>query len=167
MQDYKSFLTPKNIQVEMFSPTHSKIVLEPLERGFGHTVGNSLRRILLSSMVGSTITEVQIDNVLHEYSSIDGVREDVVDILLNLKGVSIKMEARSEAILTLHKKGEGVCTAADIIADHDIEIINPNHIIAHLSENGEINMKIKINSGRGYQPVNRRVSPDANREIAY
>jgi len=165
MQDYKSFLTPKNIQVEIFSPSHSKITLEPLERGFGHTVGNSLRRILLSSMVGSTITEIQIDSVLHEYSSIDGVREDVVDILLNLRGVAIKMESRAEAIITLHKKGEGVCTAADIITDHDIEIINPDHVIAHLTENGEINMKIKVNTGRGYQPVNRRLGPDDNREI--
>ncbi len=165
MQDYKSFLTPKNIQVEMYSPTHSKIVLEPLERGFGHTVGNALRRILLSSMVGATITEVQIDNALHEYSSLEGVREDVVDILLNLKGIAIKMDSRTEAVLTLHKKGEGVCTAADIITDHDIEIINPSHVIAHLGANGDLNMKIKVKADRGYQPVSRRVGADENREI--
>ena len=165
MQDYKSFLTPRDIQVEILSPSHSKITLEPLERGFGHTVGNSLRRILLSSMVGATITEVQIDSVQHEYSSIDGVQEDVVDILLNLKGVAIKMSSRTEATLSLSKQGPGVCTAADIVTDHDIEIINPEHVIAHLTENGSINMTIKVQTGRGYQPVNRRLAPDADREI--
>jgi len=167
MQDiYQSFLTPDNIQVQLYSPTHSKIVLEPLERGFGHTLGNALRRILLSSMRGAAITEVQIDGVLHEYSSLDGVREDVVDVLLNLKGVAIVMDSeRDEVVLTLRKSGEGVVTAADIIVDHGIEIINPEHVIAHMTSNGDINMKLKITSGRGYQSVTRRVGVDAHRDI--
>lgn len=158
MQDvYKTFLTPKNIQVQTMSPTHYKIVLEPLERGFGHTLGNALRRILLSSMPGAAIVEAHIDNVLHEYSSMDGVREDIVDILLNLKGVAVKMEGREEAVLTLHKKGDGPVTAGDITLEHGIEIINPDHVIAHLTKGGEINMKLKVNVGRGYQPSNTRI----------
>lgn len=167
MQDkeiYQSFLTPRNIQVEVFSPLHSKVVLEPLERGFGHTMGNALRRILLSSMPGASVVEVQMDNVMHEYDVLDGVREDVVDILLNLKGVAIKLHSREEAVLHVHKKGEGVLTAGDIQTDHDIEIVNPEHVIAHLNENGEINMRLRVSCGRGYKPVNK-LSNNADREI--
>jgi DNA-directed RNA polymerase subunit alpha len=163
---YKTFLTPKNIQVHQDSPTHSKITLEPLERGFGHTLGNALRRIMLSSMVGAAITEVKIDHVEHEYSSIDGVKEDVVDILMNLKGVAISLiEGVSETIITLEKSGEGVVSAADIITDHTVEILNPEHIIAHMTQSGSLRMQLKIASGRGYQPINRRVSDDTTREL--
>lgn len=158
MQDiYRDFLTPKNIQVQELSPCISRIVLEPLERGFGHTLGNALRRILLSSMSGAAITKVGIDGVLHEYSSVNGVREDVVDILLNLKGVAIKMNSRESAELTLTKSGAGPVTAADIQLDHDVEIINPEHVIAHLTEEGQINMRLTIEVGRGYQPTNRLI----------
>ena len=162
---FKSFLTPSNIHVEMFSPTHSKIVLEPLERGFGHTLGNALRRILLSSMPGSAITEVKIDNVLHEYSSIDGVREDVVDILMNLKGIAINLHDREEVVLHLRKTGEGVVRARDIAPDQDVEIINPDHIIAHMSESGSLSMQLLVRSGRGYQPVSRILTDDVTKEI--
>lgn len=159
MQDiYKSFLTPNTIQVQAESSLLSRIVLEPLERGFGHTLGNALRRILLSSMPGAAITEVQIDNVLHEYSSIDGVREDVVDILLNLKGIAIKMHNRDNVTLTVSKKGPGTVTAADIKTEHDVEIVNPNHVIAHLTKDIEFNMQLKIEMGRGYQPASVRNS---------
>lgn len=149
---YKDFLTPKSIQVDALSSLHSKITLEPLERGFGHTLGNALRRILLSSMPGAAITEVQIDGVLHEYSSLEGVKEDIVDILLNLKGVALKMPGRKEAVLTLSKNTAGVVTAGDITLEDDIEIMNPNHVIAHLTQDTELNMKLKVVVGRGYEP---------------
>jgi DNA-directed RNA polymerase subunit alpha len=120
-----SLLKPRIIDVQTLSPVHARVVMEPFERGYGHTLGNALRRILLSSMPGSAPTEVNIEGVLHEYSTLDGVREDVVDLMLNLKGVVLKMHNRGEAILTLSKQGEGVVTASDIEAGHDIEIINP------------------------------------------
>jgi DNA-directed RNA polymerase subunit alpha len=132
------------------------VTLEPLERGFGHTLGNALRRILLSSLQGCAVTEVQIDGVLHEYSTIDGVQEDVIDILLNLKGLALKMHTRGEATLTLQKKGEGPVTASDITLDHDVEIVNPEHVICNLTKNGEIKMTLKIEAGRGYQPASLR-----------
>lgn len=147
------FLTPREIAVEAISPFHAKITLEPLERGFGHTLGNTLRRILLSSMPGAAIVEVKIDGVLHEYSAIPGVQEDVVEILLNLKGVSIKLLDRQEVTLRLNKSGPGPVLAGDIELEHDIEIVNPNHVIAHLNESGTLNMTLKVALGRGYQPA--------------
>ncbi|OGT41909.1 MAG: DNA-directed RNA polymerase subunit alpha [Gammaproteobacteria bacterium RIFCSPHIGHO2_12_FULL_40_19] len=157
MQDiYKTFLTPNAIQVQNISPTHHKIVLEPFERGFGHTLGNALRRILLSSMPGAAVVEVQMDKVLHEYSTIPGVREDVVDILLNLKGLAIRLDNLNEVNLTLRKKGQGPVTAADITLENGVEIVNPHHVIAHLTQEGEINMNLKVMLGRGYQPATMR-----------
>lgn len=147
------FLTPREIAVETISPFHAKITLEPLERGFGHTLGNTLRRILLSSMPGAAIVEAKIDGVLHEYGAIPGVQEDVVEILLNLKGVSIKMLGREEVTLKLSKKGPGPVLAGDIETEHDVEVVNPDHIIAHLNENGELNMTLRVMLGRGYQPA--------------
>lgn len=153
----KSFLTPKNIQVQTISPYYCRIFLEPLERGFGYTLGNALRRILLSSVPGAAIVQVEIDGVLHEYSSIEGVREDVVDILLNLKGIAIKLEDRDEAKLTLHKKGKGIVTAMDIQSEPGATIINPDCVIMHITkDSGEINMKLKAAMGRGYEPANVR-----------
>lgn len=154
------FLTPKVIQVEEIASTHAKVVLEPLERGFGHTLGNALRRILLSSMPGCAITEVEIDGVQHEYSAIEGVREDVLEILLNLKGVAIVMNGRDEAVLTLSKKGAGVLTAGDIQVDHDVEIKNPEHVIANLGDKAEVNMKLTVVRGRGYSTAESRLSDD-------
>lgn len=150
------FLTPRLVDVTSLSETRAKVVLEPLERGFGHTLGNALRRILLSSMPGAAVTEVEIEGVLHEYTTIEGVQEDVLDILLNLKGLSIVMHAKDEAVLRLHKKGEGVVTVADIQSDHDVEIKNSDHIIAHLTKEGELSMTMKVVKGRGYQPVAQR-----------
>lgn len=152
------FLSPSRIDVEEISATRAKVSLEPLERGFGHTLGNALRRILLSSMPGSAISEVEIDGVLHEYSSIEGVQEDVIEILLNLKGVSVAMHQGEEALVTLSKKGAGVVTAGDIQLNQDIEIANPDHVIATLSDNAELNMKLKITRGRGYVPADARDS---------
>ena len=154
------FLTPQVIQVEEFDKCHSKVVLEPLERGFGHTLGNALRRILLSSMPGCAVEEVEIDGVVHEYSTIEGVREDVIEILLNLKGVAVVLNNKDEAVLTLSKKGSSTVTAADIETDHDIEIINPDHVIAHLNGNGELNMRLTVRKGRGYSPADSRTEED-------
>jgi DNA-directed RNA polymerase subunit alpha len=163
--EINNFLTPKVIKIQEESHFHSKIVLEPLERGFGHTLGNALRRILLSSMPGCAITEVEIENVLHEYSSIDGVREDVIDILLNLKGVAIKLNHRHEATLVLKKSGVGVVTAGDIELDHDVEVINPDHVIAHLNSHGKLNITLKVCKGRGFcinepEKVSKELSED-------
>ena len=157
MQDiYQSFLTPKNIQAQIVGPNTSRVTLEPFERGFGYTLGNALRRILLSSMPGAAVTELHIDGVLHEYSSIDGVREDVVDILLNLKGLAIKLSNPKGVSLRLKKKGVGPVTAADIEAHPDVEIVNPEHLIMHLTKEAEINMTLRVENGRGYQPVSSR-----------
>ena len=154
------FLTPRVIDVEEVNPTQAKITLEPLERGFGHTLGNALRRILMSSMPGCAIVEAEIDGVLHEYSAIEGVEEDVIEILLNLKGVSVVMHGKDEAVLTLSKKGPGIVTAADIQVDHDVEIKNPDHLLAHLNEVGELNMKLIVGRGRGYVPADARTETD-------
>ena len=147
------FLTPREIAVETISPFHAKITFEPLERGFGHTLGNTLRRILLSSMPGAAIVEVKIDGVLHEYGAIPGVQEDVVEILLNMKGIAIRLQGRQEVTLNINKKGPGPVLAGDIEPEHDVEIVNPNHVIAHLNESGSLNHDSKVILGRGYQPA--------------
>jgi len=151
-----NFLTPRVIQVRRFGPTKAEIVLEPFERGFGHTLGNALRRILLSSMEGAAPTAVQIDGVSHEYSTINGVQEDVIDILLNLKGIAFKMFHRREVVLELKKNTPGPVLAGDITLQHDIEIVNPEHIIANIITGGSINMLITVELGIGYQPANLR-----------
>ena len=160
-----AFLTPRNIDVQSTSPFHAKVVMEPFERGFGHTLGNALRRVLLSSMPGWAPTEVTISGVLHEYSAIDGVQEDVVDILLNLKGVVLKLHNRDSALLRLSKSGEGLVTAGDIELTHDVELINPEHVIAHLTAGGKLEMEIKVERGRGYLPATARPKAEAARTI--
>jgi DNA-directed RNA polymerase subunit alpha len=152
------FLKPRIVNVQNVSDLVAKVTLEPLERGFGHTLGNALRRILLSSMPGCAIVEAEIDGVLHEYTTIDGVHEDVLDILLNLKEVAINMHSRDTATLSLNKKGPGPVYAGDIILDHDVEISNPQHVIANLTKEGDINLSLKIQRGRGYQPASARLS---------
>ena len=132
------FLKPRVVKVHPVAPRQARIVIEPFERGFGHTLGNALRRVLLSSMPGAAITEVAIEGVLHEYTSIEGVQEDVVDVLLNLKSVAIRMHSRDVAELRLHKKGPGPITAGDIQVDHDVEIVNPELVIANLNKAGEL-----------------------------
>jgi len=154
------FLRPRDIKVEEINVNHAKIVLEPFERGFGHTLGNALRRILLSSMPGCAIVEVEIKGVEHEYSAIEGIQEDVIEILLNLKDVSIKMHGRDDAELVLDKKGPGVVTAGDIAVSHDVEIVNPDHVIAHLNDGSELNMKLRVLRGRGYEPADVRIQAD-------
>jgi DNA-directed RNA polymerase subunit alpha len=152
------FLKPRVVKVQPVSPRHARIVIEPFERGFGHTLGNALRRVLLSSLPGAAITEIEIEGVLHEYTAIDGVQEDVVDILLNLKAVAIRMHTRDVAELRLHKKGPGPVTAGDITTDHDIEILNPDLVIANLTKAGELSMSLKVERGRGYRPAAQRLA---------
>ena len=160
------FLRPRLVDIETVSTTRAKVTLEPLERGFGHTLGNALRRILLSSMPGCAVTEVEIDGVLHEYSSKEGVQEDIIEILLNLKGLAISLEGKDEAVLTLTKSGEGPVTAADIQHDGDVEIANPEHVICHLTGDGSISMRIKVEMGRGYVPASvRRDAEEEDRAI--
>ena len=161
-----NLLKPKAIQVEQLGPNRAKVTLEPFERGYGHTLGNALRRVLLSSMVGYSATEVTIAGVVHEYSSIDGVQEDVVNILLNLKGVVFKLHNRDEVTLSLRKDGEGAVTAADIQTPHDVEIINPGHVIANLSQGGKIDIQLKVETGRGYVPGTvRRYGEEPSKSI--
>ena len=160
MDVIENMLRPRAVGVDEINPNRARIALEPLERGFGHTLGNALRRILLSSMPGCAITEVEIDGVLHEYSAIEGVQEDVIEILLNLKGVALVMNGKDEAELTLSKKGPGPVTAGDIQVDHDIEIRNPDHMICHLNDNSEIIMRLTVARGRGYSPADSRENPE-------
>jgi DNA-directed RNA polymerase subunit alpha len=160
-----NLLKPKTINVEQVSTNRAKVTLEPFERGYGHTLGNALRRVLLSSMVGHAPTEVTIAGVVHEYSSIDGVQEDVVNMLLNLKGVVFKLHNRDEVTLSLRKDGEGVVTAADIQTPHDVEIVNPGHVIATLSAGAKLDMQIKVEKGRGYVPGSLRRNEDASRSL--
>jgi DNA-directed RNA polymerase subunit alpha len=154
------FLTPRHIDVQEVNANRAKITLEPLERGFGHTLGNALRRILLSSMPGAAITEVEIDGVLHEYSSIEGVQEDVQEILLNLKDVAVKLHDRDECTLVLKKSGSGTLTAGDIQLDHGVEVANPEHVIAHMGSSADVNMTLKVSMGRGYVPAEARGSEE-------
>lgn len=150
------FLKPRLINVQTVNERHAKVSLEPMERGFGHTLGNALRRILLSSMTGSAVTEVEIEGVLHEYSVIEGVQEDVLEILLNLKDLAVIMHTRDEANLTLSKREPGPVRASDITLDHDVELANPDHVIANLTKDGELNINLKVTKGIGYQPSHTR-----------
>ncbi len=153
MSDMNEFLKPRTVRVQSHTDNKARVIIEPFERGFGHTLGNALRRVLLSSMPGCAVTEVDIDGVLHEYTTIEGVQEDVVEILLNLKEVAIRMHTRDRAELILHKSGPGVVTAADILTDHDIEVVNPDLVIANLTSTGELKMNLVIERGRGYRPA--------------
>ena len=151
-----TMLKPRIVEVEQVGPNHARVFMEPFERGYGHTLGNALRRVLLSSMIGYAPTEVQIAGVVHEYSTIDGVRDDVVDLLLNLKGVVFKLHNRDDVLLTLRKDAPGPVLASDIELPHDVEIVNRDHVIATLTQGGKIDMQIKIERGRGYVPGTMR-----------
>ena len=158
MSEVTEFLKPRVVKVTPETEQHARVVIEPFERGFGHTLGNALRRILLSSMPGAAIVEAEIEGVLHEYTSIEGVQEDVVDILLNLKQVAVRMHSRDSAELSISKKGPGPVTAGDIKLDHDVEILNPDLVIANLTKAGELRMILKVIRGRGYRPATQRAS---------
>lgn len=166
MTTYTSqFLKPRIVDIQKFSDTRTRLVLEPLERGFGHTLGNALRRILLSSMEGAAVVEAQIDGVVHEYSAIDGVQEDVLDILLNMKGIAVQLHDASEAVLSLNKSGVGPVTAADIQLPHNVVVTNPEHVIANLT-GGSLAITFKVSKGRGYSAANTRaIGEDEDRAI--
>ncbi|MDP3010886.1 MAG: DNA-directed RNA polymerase subunit alpha [Methylococcales bacterium] len=149
-------LKPRLVEVVSKTPNHSRIVIEPLERGFGHSLGNALRRVLLSTIPGCAVTDVEIEGVLHEYTTIEGVQEDVIDILLNLKKLAVILHSKDEVELTLSKNGAGCVTAGDITLPHDVEIVNPDLVIANLTQAGVLNMKIRVRRGRGYEPVSVR-----------
>ena len=149
----KDFLTPKEILVEEVDTNNSKIVLEPLESGFGHTLGNALRRIILSSIPGAAVSEAKINGVLHEFGSIDGVKEDVINILLNLKGLSVRLSDQEEVEISVSKSGSGDIKGKDFELPAGVEIVNPDHVVATLADKGSLEMTAKITKGRGYVPV--------------
>lgn len=168
MQGLTDLLKPRLVNVQSINKNLAKVTLEPLERGFGHTLGNALRRILLSSMPGSAVVECEIEGVLHEYSAIEGVQEDVIEILLNLKNLAIVLHEGTEATLTVSKTGEGPVTAGDLMLPHNVEIVNPDYVIANLNKSGSLNMRLKLAKGRGYQPAEiRREQDEGNRAIGH
>ncbi len=158
-------LKPRHVKLEETHNNRAKVSIEPLERGFGHTLGNALRRILLSSIPGSAIVDIQIDGVLHEYTSIEGVQEDVLNIMLNLKEVGIVMHTKDEAFITVSKKGPGNLTAGDIATDHDMEVVNPDFVIAHITKDVELTINLHVLNGRGYQPANTRSISDEDASL--
>ena len=165
MSNFNNLLKPRIVNIENLSLNNTRVTLEPLERGFGHTLGSALRRILLSSIVGSSVTEVSIDGVQHEYSTIEGVQEDVIDIMLNLKDISFKMNGNLSSSLTLSKSEVGPVLASDIDLKNDIEIVNPEHVIANITTEGaSINMQIEVNEGIGYSSANQR-KDNSNRVV--
>jgi len=153
-------LRPRGIGIERIADNRARVVVEPLERGYGHTLGNALRRVLLSSIPGFAITEVEIDGVLHEYTTVEGIQEDVLEILLNLKDVALRMHNVDQATVSLSKQGAGVVLAGDIQTDHNVEIVNPEHVICHLTKDVSFNMRLKVERGLGYQPASARRRPD-------
>ena len=164
-QSVSDFLSPKNISVQQLTKTRAKVVLEPLERGFGHTLGNALRRILLSSMTGAAVTEVEIEGVEHEYSSLPGVHEDIMEVLLNMKELAISMPGAEHAVVEINKKGPGVVTAGDIQLLGEMSVIDPDQVIANLGKDAVLNLKMTVKQGRGYEPAETRLEEDETRRI--
>ena len=156
-KNWRDLIRPKKLQVETESltSTYGKFYAEPFERGFGTTMGNSLRRVLLSSLQGAAITSVKIKGVLHEFSSIPGVTEDVTDIILNLKGVRLKMHGYEPRTIRIMQKGEGVIKAGDLVTDPNVEILNPGHHIAICSKDASLEMEMIVRMGKGYVPADR------------
>lgn len=159
------FLKPRLIDVQPVSATQARVTMEPFERGYAHTLGNALRRILLSSMPGAAVVDVEIDGVEHEYSAIEGVQEDVIEILLNLKGLAVKLHEQHEAVLNLDVKGPAVVTAGDLGIPHNVEVINKDHVIATLGNNAHLKMKLRVARGRGYEPADSRYDDEETRPI--
>ncbi|MBW2061683.1 MAG: DNA-directed RNA polymerase subunit alpha [Deltaproteobacteria bacterium] len=161
-KNWRELIMPKKVEVDSESqdPFFGKFVCEPLERGFGITLGNALRRILLSSLQGAAIVSVRIENILHEFSSIPGVVEDVADIILNLKEVRFKLHSDKPKTITIEVEGEKVVTAEDIITDDQLEVLNPEHHIATLSKGGSLKIEMLVKMGKGYQPADREEIKD-------
>jgi len=161
----REILIPRTIKVQHESANVARVTFEPLERGYGHTLGNTFRRILLSSVPGAAITQAQMDKVLHEFSTIPGVRQDVEEILLNLKDVALIIHGKETARLKISKKGPCVVTAADIEHDHTVDIVNKEHVIANLAENAELNILMKASVGRGYEPASVRAQHEYDEHV--
>ncbi|MXX98385.1 MAG: DNA-directed RNA polymerase subunit alpha, partial [Gammaproteobacteria bacterium] len=162
---YTNLLRPGAVEIQRFSDNHMRVFIQPLEPGFGHTLGNAMRRVLFSAMTGAAVVEAKISNVLHEYSTLEGVQEDVVDILLNLKGLAIRLYEKDATMVRIHKKGQGVITGADVQIEDIVEVANKNHVIAHLSDRGELEMDLWIEKGRGYQPAVVRKEKKENQVV--
>ena len=162
-KNWTELIKPQQLEFEagLDPKRKASVIAEPLERGFGLTLGNALRRVLLSSIQGAAVTALQIDGVLHEFSSVAGVREDVTDIVLNVKAIAIKMEVEGPKRVTLRAKGPGAVKASDISTTAGIEVLNPDHVICHLDDGAEIHMELTIESGKGYQPADRNRPEDA------
>ena len=160
-KNWQELIKPNKIEFTSKGKTLTTLVAEPLERGFGLTLGNALRRVLLSSLRGAAVTAVQIDGVLHEFSSIPGVREDVTDIVLNIKEIAIRMDGDGPKRMVVRKQGPGVVTAGDIQTVGDVDILNPEHIICTLDEGAEIRMEFTVDTGKGYVPAERNRAEDA------
>jgi DNA-directed RNA polymerase subunit alpha len=162
-KNWQELIRPSKIDIQSGKDKKrmATVVAEPLERGFGTTLGNALRRILLSSLQGAAVTSVQIDGVLHEFSSIAGVREDVTDMIMNIKEIAFAMHAEGPKRLTLKKEGPGVVRAGDIQQSADVQILNPDHVICTLDQGAELRMEFTINNGKGYVPADRNRAEDA------
>jgi len=160
-KNWQELIKPNKVEFSSKKKTLTTLVAEPLERGFGLTLGNALRRVLLSSLRGAAVTAVQIDGVLHEFSSIGGVREDVTDIVLNIKEIAIKMEGDGPKRMVVRKQGPGAVLAGDIQTVGDVEILNPEHVICTLDEGAEIRMEFTVDTGKGYVPAERNRAEDA------
>jgi DNA-directed RNA polymerase subunit alpha len=158
-------LKPRVVEVNAINANNARITIEPMERGFGHTMGNALRRVLLSSIPGCAVTEVEIEGALHEYATLEGVQEDIIDILLNLKNLAVILHSNDEATLTLNKSEAGPVLASDITLTHDVEIVNPDLVIANLTQSGKLSMTLKVEKGRGYQPASVRQQSDEDRQM--
>lgn len=164
----EEFLKPKVIDVQHLGQHKAKVVIEPLPRGFGYTLGNALRRVLLSSMPGCAVIEANIEGVVHEYSTKEGIQEDIIDILLNLKEINFQLEGRDEVELSLHKQGAGLVCASDFELPHDVKIINPDCIIANMTGAGDLKLTIRVVRGRGYEPTSLRLDgEDTVRKIGW
>ena len=161
-KNWRELIKPKRIEIDpdSYTSSYGKFVCEPLERGFGITIGNSLRRVLLSSLQGAAIVSVKFDEVLHEFSTIPGVLEDVTDIILNLKAIRLKMVDAEEAVIRLSREGEGAVTAGDIETDGSVKILNPDQHIATLNKEGKVNMEMAVRTGKGYVPAEKNKTPD-------
>lgn len=162
-RNWQELIKPTKLDIVSGSDNNrmASVVAEPLERGYGLTLGNALRRVLLSSLQGAAVTAIQIDGILHEFSSLPGVREDITDLVLNVKEIAIKMQAEGPKRLTLNKQGPGAVVAGDIKVSGDIEVLNPDLVICHLDDGAEINIEFTVNTGKGYVPADRNRPDDA------
>lgn len=160
-KNWQELIKPNKVEFSSKNSTVTTLIAEPLERGFGLTLGNALRRVLLSSLRGAAVTAVQIDGVLHEFSSIPGVREDVTDIVLNIKEIALRMEGEGPKRMVVRKSGPGAVTAGDIQTVGDVEVLNPDHVICTLDEDAEIRMEFTVDNGKGYVPADRNRAEDA------